>query len=140
MAKASNTLMQMVQVINPTGAQKIIANSDKIKTIDQFIELVIKGLKDKNNVDVYLKLVGRNVNGTFYANLPNACVLGRDATAETKPSVLNFISTDENKLSFSNYELTQMKQYKSAKPTNMDKVENNPDSSDEELDLDGIEL
>lgn len=136
------TLMQILQVINPEGAKKLtkISEEGKLKTIEQFVSLVVKGLQNKTDVDVYIKLIGRNVNGTFYANLPNACVLGRDATAETMPSIIRFISSDEKELSFSNYELTQMKQYKSAKPTNMDKVENNPDSSDDEVDLDGIEL
>jgi len=134
------TLMQITQVINPAGAQKIIDNASKLKTIDQFIDLIIKALTGKDSVKAYLKLVGRLNNGVTYAALPNACVLGKDATAETKPSPLNFISLDESKLQFSNYELSQMKKFKEAKPTNMDKVENNPDKADSDVDLDDLEL
>ena len=135
------TLMQITQVINPTGAQKIIDNASKLKTIDDFIGLIIKALAGKDSVKAYLKLVGRVNNGVTYAALPSACVLGKDATAETKPSPLNFISLDESKLQFSNYELSQMKKFKEAKPTNMDKVENNPDKADSDIDLlDDIEL
>ena len=136
------TLMQMVQVINPTGAQKIIANSDKIKTIDQFIDLVVKALTNKTDVEVYLKLVGRKgANGVYYAALPNACVLGRDATPQTKPSALNFISSDESKLQFSNYEMTEMNKYKTAKPTNMEEVEkNNPDEATGDIDINDLDV
>lgn len=133
------TLMQILQVINPEGAKKLIENASKLKTIDQFIDLIVKGLTNKSSEEVFIKLVGRNVNGTFYASLPNACVLGKDATSETKPSALNFISKDRNNLNFSNYELNQMKAYKNAKPTNMS--EETPDlKPEDELDIDDIEL
>ena len=133
------TLMQIAQVINPSGAQKIIENASKLKTIDQFIDLIIKALTNKSDVKVYLKLVGRVVNGVRYANLPNACVLGKDANDDTKPSALNFISADRDKLQFSNYELSEMKKYQNAKPTNMDKVEKAEDDSSE-VNIDDIEL
>ena len=133
------TLMQILQVINPEGAKKLIANASKLKTIDQFIDLVIKGLTNKNSIKVFIKLVGRNVNGTFYASLPNACVLSKDATAETKPSPLNFISDKADNLQFSNYELSQMKAYKNAKPTNMEKEEE-PEEKEDNFDLDSLEI
>lgn len=134
------TLMQITQVINPAGAQKIIDNASKLKSIDQFIDLIVKALTGKDSIKAYLKLVGRLTNGVTYAALPSACVLGKDATPDTKPSALNFISLDESKLQFSNYELSQMKKFKDAKPTNMDKVENNPDKSDSDVDLDDLDL
>lgn len=130
------TLMQIVEAINPTGAQKIKDNASKLKTIDDFLGLVIKALNGKNNVDVFLKLVGQNTNGTTYARLPNACLIGRDGN----PAALNFINADSSKLYFSNYEIGQMNAYKNAKPTNMDSIEN-PDTNDgSDLDLDGIEI
>ena len=127
------TLMQIVHALNPTGEEKIKANASKIKSIDQFIDLIIKALAGKNNVETKLKLVGRNNDGTIYAALPNAC--GLTKTGEVFP--VNFIGDN---LFFTNYELTQQKKYQNAKPTNMDKVENNPDEKGEELDLDGLEL
>ena len=128
------TLMQIVHILNPTGEQKIKDNASKIKTIDQFIDLIIKALAGKEKVETNLKLIGRNVNGTYYAELPNGVNLSRDG--ELYPT--NFIG--EN-LSFTNYEIGEMNKYKNARPTNMDKVDN-PDTPSEEgdLDLDGIEL
>lgn len=128
------TLMQIVHALNPSGEEKIKENASKIKTIDQFIDLIIKALNGKNNIVTKLKLVGRNNNGTVYAALPNACGLNKEGEA----FAVNFIG--EN-LFFSNYELTQQKAYKNAKPTDMSKVEDNPDENGgEELDLGGIEL
>ena len=127
------TLMQIVHAINPAGEEKIKANASKIKTVDQFIDLIIKALAGKNNVETKLKLVGRNNNGTVYAALPNAC--GLNKAGEVFP--VNFIGDN---LSFTNYELTQQKNYQNAKPTNMSSVDNNPDEKEEELDLDGLEL
>ncbi len=130
------TLMQIVHALNPAGEDKIKANASKIKTIDQFIDLVIKALTGKDKVSTYLKLVGRNVNGTVYAELPRAC--GLNKSGEIFPT--NFIG-EKDSLFFSNYELTKQKAYQNAKPTNMDKMENNPDeTTDESLDLNGIEL
>ena len=131
------TLMQIVKAINPAGEEKIKANASKIKTVDQFTELVAKALAGKENVKVFLKLVGQNSNGTTYARLPNACLIGNDG----KPAPLNFISADEDKLYFSSYEMTQMKAYKNAKPTNMDKVDADTGTkTSDDIDLDDIDL
>lgn len=129
------TLMQIVHALNPAGEQKIKDNGSKIKTIDQFIDLIIKALNGKSNVETNLKLVGRTNNGTVYAALPNAC--GLTKTNEIYPT--NFIG--EN-LFFTNYELSQQKAYQNAKPTDMAKVENNPDevTENDDIDLGEIEL
>ena len=134
------TLMQLTQVINPKGAEKIKENASKLKSMEQFIDLIIKALSGKTDVKFFLKLVGRNQAGTVYSTLPNACVLAKGATAETKPSALNFVALDKSLLQFSNYELTQMKNYKSAKPTDMGKKEDNPDAAGDDVDLDNIDL
>ena len=139
------TLMQIVEAINPAGAQKIKEKLSKLsaknvrefadKCVPVFIDAVIKVLDGKNNVEVYLKLVGRNNNGTVYARLPNACLIGRSGN----PEPLNFISADSSKLYFSNYEIGQMKAYKDAKPTKMEDVENPDTQEGSDLDLDGID-
>ena len=124
------TLMQIVHALNPEGEEKIKANASKIKSIDQFIDLILKVLAGKSNITTKLKLVGRNNNGTVYAAIPRAC--GINKAGEIFP--VNFIGDN---LFFTNYELTQQKQYQNAKPTNMDKV----DSSDnEEIDLDDLDV
>lgn len=128
------TLMQIVHALNPAGEEKIKANASKIKTIDQFIDLIIKALNGKDNVETNLKLVGRKdaKSGVTYAELPRPC--GINKNKEIFP--VNFIG--EN-LFFTNYELTQQKAYQNAKPTNMDKVEQSTDTSSN-VDLDDIEL
>ena len=136
------TLMQIVSVLNPDGAKKIQENGKKLQAaldkdlntgINLFIDLVIKALTGKNNIETNLKLVGRNNNGTVYAALPNAC--GLNKAGEVFP--INFIGDN---LFFTNYELTQQKNYQNAKPTNMDKVDNDPDKSSDDLDLDDLEV
>ena len=128
------TLMQIVHALNPTGEEKIKANASKIKSIDQFIDLVIKALAGKNNVTTKLKLVGRNNNGTIYAAIPRAC--GINKTGDIFP--VNFIGDN---LFFTNYEITQQKAYQNAKPTNMDKVKDDVTNDvTNDVDLEDLEL
>lgn len=127
------TLMQIVHALNPAGEQKIKDKASKIKSMDTFVDLIIKALSNVSKVETNLKLVGRNNEGKVYTALPNACGLNKEG--EIFP--INFIG--EN-LFFTNYELTQQKNFKNASPTNMDKVENNPDESNDTIDLSGIEL
>lgn len=121
------TLMQLVQILNPEGAKKIIEASSKIKTVDQFVDLVVKALASKTNVDTKLKLVGRNSNGTVYASLPNAC--GLDKKGQLFP--VNFVGDN---LFFSNYELDQQKARNNATPTEME------DTKDDDINVDDIDI
>jgi hypothetical protein len=130
------TLMQLTQVINTKGADKIKENASKLKSMDQFIDLIIKALTGKADVKFFLKLVGRVQGNQTFSTLPSACVLGKDAKPDTKPSALNFVSTDQKALNWSNYELTQMKKYQEAKPTPMKDNHDNPDEVDADVDLD----
>lgn len=124
------TLMQIVHALNPVGEEKIKENASKIKSIDQFIDLVIKALAGKDKIKTNLKLVGRNSDGAIYATLPKAC--GLTKAGEIFPT--NFIGDN---LFFNNYELTQQKNYKNAKPTSMPK---NDDVSDTGSDVDLADL
>lgn len=131
------TLMQLTEVVNPKGAAKIKENASKLKSMEQFVDLIIKALSGKTDVKFFLKLVGRVQNNQTFSTLPSSCVLGKDAKPETKPSALNFVSLDKKLLNWSNYELTQMKKYQEAKPTAMkDKTDDNPDTADADVDLD----
>ena len=128
------TLMQIVHALNPAGEEKIKANASKIKTVDQFIDLIIKALAGKEKVETNLKLVGHNNNGTIYAALPQDC--GLNKAGEVFP--VNFIGDN---LFFTNYELTQQKNYQNAKPTNMESTDNpDTDDSSDGLDLNDIDL
>ena len=126
------TLMQIVHAINPAGEEKIKANASKIKTIDQFIDLIIKALSGKSNVNTYLKLVGRSNNGAIYAALPSAC--GLNKSGEIFPT--NFIG-EKDSLFFNNYEITQQNAYRNAKPTSMPK---DAEKSEDEINIDDIEV
>lgn len=125
------TLMQLVHVLNPAGEAKIMENASKIKSTDQFIDLIVKALTGKDNVETKLKLVGRNANGTTYAELPNACGLNKEGNIFP----INFIGDN---LFFSNYEIEQQKKYQNAKPTNMETVTEEEPS--DEINLDDIDL
>ena len=127
------TLMQIVHALNPAGEEKIKANASKIKSIDQFIDLIIKALAGKEKVETELKLVGRNNNGTVYAALPNAC--GLNKAGEVFP--VNFIG--EN-LFFTSYELTQQKAFQNAKPTDMNSKVSEDTKNEDDYDLDDLEL
>ena len=118
------TLMQILQVINPTGAEKVKAISGKIKSMDQFIKLIIEQLKGKEKVVTNLKLVGRNNNGTVYAALPQACGLSRDGEV----FAVNFLG---DSLFFTAFEESQQKNLKNAKPTPVE--EDEAEEEDDEL-------
>lgn len=125
------TLMQIVHALNPAGEEKIKANGSKIKTIDQFTELVLKALVGKNNVETKLKLVGTTPkNGVVYATLPKPC--GLTKAGEVFPK--NFIGGDDVLLAFDNYELQKMNEYKNAKPTRMPEVTNDSDVNVDDID------
>ena len=112
------TLMQLMQVINPEGAKALLAklNGKSVDT-DTFIKSVIAVIdKKKEDTVTNLKLVGRNVNGTVYANLPNACGLNK----EGKLFPINFVG---DTLFFSAYEEQQSKAVNSAQPTPVAKEE-----------------
>ena len=127
------TLMQIVHALNPTGEEKIKANASKIKSIDQFIELIIKALTGKEKIVTDLKLVGRTNNNVVYAALPSAC--GLNKSGEIFP--VNFIGDN---LFFTNYELTQQKNYQNAKPTNMEKEETPDDPVGDDLDIANLDV
>lgn len=119
------TLMQLMQVLNPEGAKAALAKlQGKNVGVDTFIQLVIGTIKKKPNAKTNLKLIGRNVNGTVYAQLPNACGLNK----EGKLFPINFVG---DTLFFSAYEEQQSKAVKDAKPT---PVAENSAKEDEDID------
>ena len=121
------TLMQLMQVLNPEGAKAALAKlQGKNVSVDTFIQLVIGTIKKKPNAKTNLKLIGRNVNGTVYAQLPNACGLNK----EGKLFPINFVG---DTLFFSAYEEQQSKAVKDAKPTPVAE-----DSAKEDEDIDDL--
>ena len=104
---------QVVSAFNPEGFEKLksLTSSGKIKTFEQFID-VVKKLLDKATVDsVQLKLLGRKTqDGKVYARITN-CAIGQDGKA--------FMSAFLGKnLRFTKWEEDQKKLYDSAIPSN----------------------
>lgn len=128
------TLMQIVEAVNPKGAENIKANGSKLEKVEKpialFTDMILKAAAAGKNTEVYLKLVGQNTDGRIFARLPNACLIGNDG----KPAALNFINADKNKLRFSNYEITEMNKYKSAAPTPIE------EEKTDEFNLDDLEV
>ena len=127
------TLMQIVHALNPDGEEKIKNNASKIKSIDQFLDLVMRALKGKEKVNTYIKLVGRNNEGKVYSSLPDPCGLNK----ENKIFPVNFIG-EKDSLFFTNFEITQQKAYNNAKPTTMS--DDPKEEKNDDIDLNNIEL
>lgn len=123
-------LLQLAQVLNPEGFEKLQKVANKIKTMDQFIDSIIKIVNAKKGEQTKIKLTGRNVNGVIYADIPNVSAINHDGDLFVSN---NFIGP---RVAFTSYEAQQAAAYKSAKPTDMvsqlsnTKVENNSDDID----------
>lgn len=121
------TLMQLMQVLNPEGAKAALAKlQGKNVGVDTFVQLVIGTINKKPGTVTNLKLVGRNVNGTVYAQLPNACGLSKDG----KLFPVNFVG---DTLFFSAYEEQQSKAVNEAKPTPMSEAGKQEDNDIDDL-------
>lgn len=118
-------LAQLGEVVNHDGFEKLRAASDKIKSFDELCNLFIKITDPKKGTEMYLKLIGKtDTAGMVQPCLPYFVALGTPDTNGVRtpfPSD-NFVSLDVNKLAFSAYEEGNMKKFKEATPTNMDKV------------------
>jgi hypothetical protein len=73
-----------------------------------------KVLEKEQGKEIYIKLLGRNSNGTVYAALPSCCGL----TKEGERFPINIFSNEDN-FNWSAYELQKQSEYKNAKPTQM---------------------
>ena len=126
-------IVQVLSTYNPAGLEKLkeLTKSGKVKSFEQFIELVKKLLEKPvqanaaNNIQI--KLQGRNTqDGRCFARLPN-CSYGSDGT----PFMSKFLGKN---LSFSSWEEQQRAKYLSAKPSNPEKATpTDVDSAAEEI-------
>lgn len=130
------TLLQLLTVLDEEGAEKFKANVGKAKSFADVAKMFVTLADKKKGTDMYIKLGGRNSNGTVYAQLPNAVGLAK--SGELFP--VNIFSLT-NTLALSSYELQQQTAYKNAKPTVMSS--NNPlstvsGSEDVDIDFDNL--
>lgn len=125
---------QLVETFAPSKVEKYKEACAKIKTFDQFIQILQKVL-DKSEVTTSLLLAGRNNNGTVYASLPTYVRIN----SKTNEPFTSERFVGDN-LMFSAYELKQKEQYESAKPTNMEKVvtPNIETKKDDDIDFDDL--
>lgn len=114
-------IAQLGTVLNPEGFKKMQEISSKFKSFDDVCKVFIKITDPAKGDEVFLKLGGRkNKQGIVYASLPN--IVGLNKQGELFVSD-NFISKKEEMLSFTPYELTQKNALLSAKPTNMEQID-----------------
>jgi hypothetical protein len=110
------TLLQVAAVVNPSGYEKLKVQAAKIKTMEDFIKLVLTVANAKKGAKTKLKLTGRNNNGTVYAQIPNVCGISKEGNCYVRN---NFIGDN---VEFSDYEARQAAAYKTAKPTAMSAI------------------
>lgn len=109
-------IAQLAGVLNPEGFKKMQEVSSKFKSFDDVCKALKSILDSKVGTDCFIKLVGRNRDGHVQAALPNITALNKDGEVFTSD---NFISLKQEILGFSEYEESQMKAVKEAKPTTM---------------------
>jgi len=116
------TLLQLAQVINSDGFSKLQKVANKIKTMDQFVDSLIKIINAKKGVSTKIKLIGKNRDGSVYADFPYVTAIGND----DEPFVRNnFVGTN---VAFTAYEAGQAANYSSAKPTKITDTSSNNDN------------
>lgn len=131
-------LGQLLTVIAPEVLAKLVGKS---ASFDAFADAIVKGTNKDKGKEVFIKLIGNKKN---QARFPYFLSI-----FEKDPNVVkitdNFISLEEKKLNFTEYELNQKAKIEQAAPTNMATVNKTTDTADvvvpetpdtENLDLD----
>lgn len=116
-SRFENTMMlliQLITVLNEESAKKFQAILPKCKSFDDVATSFIKVLEKEQNKELYIKLLGRNNNGSVYAALPACCGLKDD---ELFP--VNVFSLKDD-FKWTSYELQKQSEYQNAKPTKME--------------------
>lgn len=114
----------IAQLIDVIGGQEAIEKfkkvSEKFTSFDDVCKVLVKLTDPHKGEEFYLKLTGRNSNGTVYARIPNIMALNKKGELFTAD---NFISKQEGVLGFSAYEEQQKNAVAQAKPTEMSKID-----------------
>lgn len=120
-------IMQLLTNINPDKVKNFQAASSKFKSFDDVCSALIKLTDPHKGKEVFIKLIGKtDKEGRINPAFPRICGVNKEGVLFVSD---NFISTKEGVLGFSDYEEGQMKKAKSAKPTNMGKVDDVADDS-----------
>ncbi len=134
------TLLQLAEVVNPEGYKKLQDQSSKIRTMDDFIKLVMAVANAKKGTKTLLKLTGRTTeDGKVYAQIPR--IVGVNKSGELFVSD-TFVG---DKVAWTDYEAEKVSAYHTAKPTDVASVvaSDTPNSTafkEEVKDLDDIDF
>lgn len=134
------TLLQLTQVVNPEGYKKLQEQSSKIKSMEDFLKLIMTVANAKKGVTTKLKLTGRTTeDGKTYAEIPRIVAINKEGGLFVSD---NFVG---DKVEFSAYEAEKVRAYNTAKPTDVASVvaSDSPDSNtskEEVKDLDAIDF
>ena len=127
-------IMQLLENINPDKVKNFQAASSKFRSFDDVCNAVIKLTDPHKDKEVFIKLIGKvDKEGRINPIVPYLCSLTKDGELYASD---NFISIKEGVLGFSDYEETQMKKLKGAKPTPMANVDEDVSSADDDTDSD----
>lgn len=127
-------LLQLVQVLSPSGIETIQKQSSKFKSPEDYVKLVIDILTKAKGTKTKLKLTGRNSNGNIYADIPRITAVNHDNDLFICNSFVG------DRVAWSSYEAGQKALYESAKPTSMESAETKgidlPDNTEDTSDID----
>lgn len=127
----THTLAHVLSVLNPKGLEKLSGiELDLPKDFEKLYQYVKKVLDPKIGEETKLKLIANNKG---YAAIPNFININRD----TKEAYVSNNWLGEN-VAFTSYELTKKEQSEKTKPTKMDSIVpevNSSDNVDEDWDI-----
>lgn len=110
-------IAQVSEVLNPEGFKKMQEMSSSFKSFDDVVKAFITITDKAKGKETKLKLIGRTQNGSVVAALPKFVAVNKNGE---KFACDNFIGDN---VFFSPYEENKIKEFKSAKPTDMSNTE-----------------
>ena len=137
MASSFETTMaiikQTAQILNPKGFEQMQKISTKFKSFDDVAAAFIKITTPVIGTDIKIKLTGKNRDGKIVPQIPRILALNKEGEAFICD---NYIGT---KLYWSDYEATKRDEFLKATPTDPEKVEEEPEKTEDSgFDLDSL--
>lgn len=122
-------IAQLGTVLNPEGFKKMQAASSKFKSFDDVCKALITITTPSKGKEYFIKLVGKtDKEGRVSPALPRIVGVNKDGDVFTSD---NFISAKFEILGFTDYEEGKRKEAKNATPTNMGRVDETSESSED---------
>lgn len=118
-------------VLNNDGFKKLQKVVGQAKNFKDVATMVVKLLNEKKGTECYLKLVGRDSNGTIYASLPYFTSINKETH---EPYVSNNFLSLKDDLGFTPSEDKKRQEFEKAKPTPMPTETSEPTSDNSDID------